>query len=86
MDKRFLKEDGSLDIGGINNLPLEDFMDAMGDLTQEQYDEYLSKIPLNESKGLTHIIVVDYPMDDVRAGVDADIALNELRSKNNLKK
>lgn len=84
MNKRLLKEDESLDIDYLNSLPIEEFMDTMGDLTQEQYCEYLSKIPLNESKGLTHIMVVDYPMDDERAGVDAEIALNELKQKNNL--
>ena len=44
-----LKEDGSLDIERINNLPLKEYMDAMGDLTQEQVEEYLSKLPINES-------------------------------------
>jgi len=45
----FLKEDGSLDIERINSLPYEEYMDAMGDLTQEQVQEYLSKLPINES-------------------------------------
>lgn len=58
----------------------------MGDLTQEQFKEYVSKMPMNESKEPTHIIFVDYPRDDERAGVDADIVLNELRRKYNLKK
>jgi len=45
----FLKEDGSLDIERINSLPLREYMDAMGELTQEQVQEYLSKLPINES-------------------------------------
>lgn len=52
---RYLREGGSLDIDFLNSLPLEEFMDAMGDLTQDQYDEYLSKVPL--SKGPTPIMV-----------------------------
>ena len=40
-----LKEDGSLDVERMNRLPLEEWMDEMGDLTQEQVEEYLSKLP-----------------------------------------
>ena len=45
-----LKEDGSLDIERINALPLEEYMQEMGTLTQEQVGEYLSKLPINETK------------------------------------
>ena len=31
-----LKKDGSLDIERINSLPLEEYMDVIGDLTEEQ--------------------------------------------------
>ena len=64
MDKRFLKEDGSLDIERINSPPIDEYTDVMGDLTQEQYKEYVeyvSKMPMNESKEPTRIIFVDYP-------------------------
>ena len=44
-----LKEDGSLDIERINNLPLEEYMEAMGDLTEEQIKEYNSKLPTDVS-------------------------------------
>ena len=44
-----LKEDGSLNIEHINQLPIEEYMDVVGDLTEEQYEEYLSKLPINES-------------------------------------
>ena len=40
-----LKEGGSLDVERMNSLPLEEWMDEMGDLTQEQVEEYLSKLP-----------------------------------------
>lgn len=45
-----LKEDGSLDIGWINNLPFEEHIHAISHLTKEQRKEYISKLPLNESK------------------------------------
>ena len=35
-----LKEDGSLDIERINKLPLEEYMEEIGGLTEEQYKEY----------------------------------------------
>ncbi len=72
----FLKEDGSLDIERINSLPLREFMDAMGDLTQEQVQEYLSKLPIDESDEPMRAIVVDYPMEE--DGVDADELINNL--------
>lgn len=72
----FLKEDGSLDIERINKLPLEEYMDMMGDLTQEQIDGYLSPPPINESDEPMKAILVNYPMEE--DGVDADEILNNL--------
>jgi len=72
----FLKEDGSLDIERINSLPYEEYMDAMGDLTQERVQEYLSKLPIDESDEPMRAIVVDYPMEE--DGVDADELINNL--------
>lgn len=71
-----LKEDGSLDIERINALPLEEYMQEMGTLTQEQVGEYLSKLPINETKEPVRAIMVDSPM-----GVDAEIVINNLRKK-----
>lgn len=72
----FLKEDGSLDIERINSLPYEEYMDAMGDLTQEQVQEYLSKLPIDESDEPMRAVVVDYPMEE--DGVDAEELINNL--------
>jgi len=72
----YLKEDGSLDIERINSLPYEEYMDAMGDLTQERVQEYLSKLPIDESDEPMRAIVVDYPMEE--DGVDADELINNL--------
>ena len=44
-----LKEDGSLDIERINKLPIEEYIKEIGTLMEEQYKEYLSKLPINES-------------------------------------
>lgn len=72
----FLKEDGSLDIERINSLPLREYMDAMGELTQEQVQEHLSKLPLNESKEPVRAITVDWPIEE--EWVDADELINNL--------
>ena len=69
----YLKEDGSLDIKRINQLPIEEYMDAVGDLTEEQYEEYLSKSPINESNEPIKVIKVNYPM-----GLDADNVINNI--------
>ena len=72
----YLKEDGSLDIERINSLPYEEYMDAMGDLTQEQVQEYLSKLPIDESDEPVRAVLVDYPM-----GVDAEEVINNIGKK-----
>ena len=72
-----LKEDGSLDIERINNLPFEEYMNTMGDLTQEQVKEYLSKLPINESNEPMRAIKVDSTFD---MGVNADVVINNLRN------
>ena len=59
-----LKEDGSLDVERMNRLPLEEWMDEMGDLTQEQVEEYLSKLPINESNEPVRAIEVDYTLEE----------------------
>ena len=75
----FLKEDGSLDIEYYNSLPLEEWMAEFASLTDEQVDEYISKLPANESKEPVRVIVVDYPMEE--DGVDAEEFLKNLRKR-----
>ena len=74
-----LKEDGSLDVERINQLPYEEFMDAMGDLTREQVQEYLEKTPLYESNEPIQIIEVDYHMEE--DGVNFEELIKELRNR-----
>ena len=77
-----LKEDGSLDIERINQLPIEEYMDEIGDLTEEQLRVYISKLPKNESKTPMKAIVVE---SIERYGVDADAFLNNMRDKYGIK-
>jgi len=44
------KEDGSLDVEYINNLPCEEYEEVMALMSDEQYKEYLSAIPEREPK------------------------------------
>ena len=69
-----LKEDGSLDIERINSMQFEEYMNEMGTLTREQVEEYLSKIPINESKTPMKAIVVE---SIEKYGVDAEDFLNK---------
>lgn len=63
-----LKEDGSLDIEWINKLPLEEYHRELIKLTNKQYHEYTSKLPLNESNGGVQPIVVDSVEDYLKEG------------------
>lgn len=44
----YLKEDGSLDIERINNLPFEDFLDELRRMTHHQRMEYEHILTINE--------------------------------------
>lgn len=77
-----LKEYGSLDIERINQLPIEEYMDVIGDLTEEQLRVYISKLQKNESKTPMKAIVVE---SIERYGVDADAFLNNMRDKYGIK-
>lgn len=72
-----LKEDGSLDVEWINKLPIEEYMNTLGDLTQEQVKEYMSKVPIDESNEPMRAINVDSNFD---VGVNADDIINNLRN------
>lgn len=74
-----LKDDGTLDVERINELPIEEYMDVIGDLTEEQYEYYQSKTPLDEESG--PVKAVDfYPLEEVierGIGVDIEEYLNK---------
>lgn len=87
----YLKEYGSLDVERINQLPIDEYVEVMGTLTQEQYKEYeehISKQPINESREGTKPIIVECTMEEdvERNGlVDVDEYLNIKRKKYGLK-
>lgn len=76
-----LKESGELDIERINELPIEEYMDVIGGLTEEQYKEYISNLPVNESKEPVRAVVVDYTLEEEleRGSVLAEDLINNLR-------
>ncbi len=62
-----LREDGSLDIDGINKLPLDERLHVIGKFTREQVEEYFSKTPIKESHIPITPVKVDYKMEDLLA-------------------
>ena len=74
-----LKEDGSLDIERINNLPYEEYMDEMGTLSEEQIEEYISKLPPDESIEPMKAVEVNYRMEE--DGVEASVFIKRMREK-----
>ncbi len=63
-----LKEDGSLDIERINKLPITEFMDVIGDLTEEQFKEYMSKLQISESNEPIHSVMSLSLQDELAKG------------------
>lgn len=39
----FLKEDGSLNVEQLLSLPIDEFMYVVGDMSQDQWDEFIAK-------------------------------------------
>lgn len=82
-----LKEDGNLDIEWINKLPLEEWMDVIGGMSKEQFDEYNSKTPLNESNEPIRAIEVDYTLEEELergAVIASDYIKNKMRKLSRL--
>ena len=85
--KKYLKEDGSLDVERINKLPIEEYIKVVGAFTQEQYRYYTSKLPINESHEPTKPVVF-YPLEELLErglGVDAEEYLKKKREKYGLR-
>lgn len=78
----FLKEDGSLDIERIDTLPLLEYYDMLGDLSESQIEKYSAKLPINESKLPLQSTKVDFTIaEGIENGilVDAEDFINKLR-------
>ena len=83
-----VKEDGSLDIERINQLPIEEYMEEVGNFTDEQRKEYYSKSALFESKEPVRPVIVDYTLEEdiERNGtILLDDLLNKLNKKYGIK-
>ena len=61
----YLKEDGSLDVERIRNLPLDERFHEIGRFTREQMEEYFSKCPV--CHGPIKPVKVNYKMEDLLA-------------------
>lgn len=59
-----LKKDGNLYIECINSLPLEEYMEVMGDLSQDQVKEFLSRLPIDVPGEPMRAIPVDYTLEE----------------------
>lgn len=79
----YLKEDGSLDVERINELPFEEITEMMGSFTREQMKEYISKIPVTESRGTVKVVKINYRMEDMlaRGCATTEQILNIIRQK-----
>lgn len=76
-----LKEDGSLDIERINRLPREDYIREMGMLTEEQVEEYMSKLPMFETHEPINVIESKFTLEErlERGEILVDDLLSEIR-------
>ena len=63
-----LKENGRLDIERIQKLPYQEYIHEISNFSNEQYDEYVSTIPVNESQDTVLPIVVDDIEEYIRNG------------------
>ena len=87
MNKKFLNEDGSLNVERINQLPIEEWLEVVGDMTKDEF-AYL-ETHSHLSHGPTKAVVVNYTMEEeIERGtaVDADELLNNLREELKRKK
>ncbi|MCC8038342.1 MAG: hypothetical protein LIP02_09470 [Bacteroidales bacterium] len=70
----FLNPDGSLDIERINSLPFEEYMLEMGRLTEAQTEEYISKLPPQDTKEPVKAIPVNYKNEEERKKFEGILA------------
>ena len=77
----YLKEDGSLDVERIRNLPREEFYRVIARFTREQVEDFFSKVPV--SHGLIIPVKVNYKMEDLlaRGWTTAEQLSNMIREK-----
>ena len=74
-----VKEDGTLDTELINKLPLDDYMDVMGWLSESQIDYYMANTPMEPSTGPVIHIPEEDDIIDLGWGVDAKKLLDQMK-------
>lgn len=77
----YLKEDGSLDVERISNLPIEEKLDVIGKFTRLQQREYFSHFPINESNRHIKPAKLNYTLEDLlaRGGATHEQVMNKIR-------
>ena len=83
MKKKFLNEDGSLNIERISRLPIKERIIIINSMTWDQYEYYSSQIPINEEIESTSTNDF-YTLEEVLEkglGTLAEDVMNELRMK-----
>ena len=76
-----IKEDGKLDIELINKLPLDDYMDVMGSLSESQIDYYMANSHMETSTGPIVPIPEEDDIMDLGWGVDAKKLLDQMKKR-----
>ena len=76
-----IKEDGTLYVELINKLPLNDYMEVMGELSSKQLDYYMANTPMEPSAGPVIPIPEEDDIIDLGWGVDAKKLLDQMKRK-----
>ncbi len=78
-----LKADGSLDVERINQLPIEEYIEVIENLTEEQKQYYNSHLPPNDGHQHTTPVYVDHTLEEEieNGAIDAESLLKQMREK-----
>lgn len=80
-----LKQDGTVDVEKIDNMPSDEYLHVLEAMTQEQYQYYSDNSPANKgNNGPSKAIPVNYTLEEaLEKGwlVDANKHIQELRDK-----
>ena len=83
-----LRKDGSMDIEHINKLPFFEWVKQMGELTDEQFEEYTNKNSIYESIGPMYSNEIGYTTKEELKNhgfIDLNTAINNLKNEFGIK-
>lgn len=69
----FLKEDGSLDIDRMLNLPIEEFIETIENMTMEQYNYFTTNLPPDEGNWPPKAVEYDPLEELIKRGEAVDL-------------